>query len=772
MNRRKVRKLGVWVLLFVFLFCSGPLLADPAVWVDPSTGRITVRASRDQMKKIEEMLPQFPVQTRQIQIEAKIIEVSSGVTEKFGTFLEKITEVGTQEMGIDIGDRTVRDVFSKGLKFSFSRLTQEEQFEAILNALLTQDKARILSAPRVVTMSGEVAGVYVTTEVPYYAGTTYREIGGEVISEEQYEYASVGVVLQVLPRIVGEDLVEMSIVPLVGDYEITAQFGPQHPIFKRQVSPTNVTIKDGESLVIGGLITKDRTKTTIGVPVISHLPIIGNLFKSQTDIVEEKNLIVIIKPHILKQREIKGRVKKVFHFQYALASEIEPQIRKVISSDGSIQVNPKEAPPNSIIVREREDKIRVIQSLLNEIGSYKTQERQGVYHLTYTDVRDAREAIEDFLSSRGSVTVDKEDNTLIVEDGAYQLSMIDRVISTLEEHNAELHSRVFQLSYLPADLAREKIRPILSPRGSVQVVNGRKILVEDGNWALRKVRERLEQIDTFEKQKKTRIYSLKHISPSELVELDNFDRELKAILSPEAELEVNDKKNQLVITALGWKHEKIEELIGKFDQFRPVEFVYEAQFVSVDLLKSEVSSLLSPQGEISIDTARNSLIIKDSPRRVEQIKEKLYNLDVAPGVKKKREISVNYIPLEKALEMVQEEMSSEGDIIHIDRGAQSFVIKDTPSALSRIERKLAKLDTFEEQKVARVYNLKYVSAEDAARVIRYFLSPAGKVYTNEYKVLVIDVPHYQKQVEKIINLINIPPKFSQLLYFKQAFKQD
>jgi len=137
---------------------------------------------------------------------------------------------------------------------------------------------------------------------------------------------------------VGEDLVEMSIIPLVGDYEVIPEFGAQHPIFKRQVSPTNVTVKDGEPLVIGGLITKEKTKQTIGMPVISNLPVVGNLFKSKIDTIEEKNLLITIKPHILKPREIEGRVKKVFHLKYALASEIAGQIRKVLSPQGSIEV--------------------------------------------------------------------------------------------------------------------------------------------------------------------------------------------------------------------------------------------------------------------------------------------------------------------------------------------------------------------------------------------------------------------------------------------------
>jgi len=83
-----------------------------------------------------------------------------------------------------------------------------------------------------------------------------------------------------------------------------------------------VTIKDGEELVIGGLITKEKSRQTVGLPILSRLPILGNIFKSRVDVVEDKNLLITIRPHILKQREIEGRVKKVFKLEYALASEV------------------------------------------------------------------------------------------------------------------------------------------------------------------------------------------------------------------------------------------------------------------------------------------------------------------------------------------------------------------------------------------------------------------------------------------------------------------
>lgn len=491
------------VVFLILLFCSSLCLAESSIWVDPSTGRITVKATRKQMKNIEQVLPNLPAKTRQIKIEARIVEVSSRATRKFGTYLERLTglEVPAGPPGegskMAYGPSTLEELEQgKGaFEFSFYRLSGEERFEAALNMLLSQGKAEMLSNPRVVTLSGKVAGIYVTTEVPYLSSVTYETINEKRVPVEHYDYATVGIVLQVLPRIVGEELVEMSIIPLVGNYEVDPEFGSQHPIFKRQVSPTNVTVKDGESLVIGGLISKEKSKQTIGLPIVSHLPIVGNLFKSQVDTVNEKNLLITIKPHILKAREIRGRIKKVFHLKYALAEEIVGRIREVVSPQGSVEVNPMEAPPNSILVRDREDKIKLVQSLVNRIGTFEVQRRQKAYKLSYTPLEDAKLAVKNLLSSRGSVVAKKEENVLLVEDGAYQIFAIDSAISVLEEYNSSVKKKFFSLSYISPSQAIDRINPLLSSEGFTKPLSGNIIMLKDNRLVIQKVEQELKKID-------------------------------------------------------------------------------------------------------------------------------------------------------------------------------------------------------------------------------------------------------------------------------------
>ena len=440
---KKTKIVEILALSGIFLILSTfKVLGQSSILVDTSTGRITVRASREKLKEIEAMIPQFPLQTRQIQVEARILDLSEEASETFGMNLERLTGLevpsGTEGEGtrLEYGPEALSEIkgwLGEGaLAFSFHKLIiGEEIFETILNMLIKEGKAEVLSSPRVTTMSGEVAGIYVVEDIPYLADVTYTEEGDRI---EDWEYATVGITLQILPKIVGDDLVQMSIVPIVGECENPKAV---RPTFKRQISPTNITVKSGESIIIGGLVQKKKTKVLTRFPILSYLPIIGELFKSWKEVEESRNLLITVKPRIITPREIKGRAKKVFCFKYALASEMAEQISEVISVQGVVELNPKEAPPNSVLVRDNEDIIEIIQKMLGKIGTFEWQKRQRVFSLQFSSPELIKEVLlsSSLLSSGGSIQIDEETNSLIIEDGAYQLFKIEKAISLLEKSN-------------------------------------------------------------------------------------------------------------------------------------------------------------------------------------------------------------------------------------------------------------------------------------------------------------------------------------------------
>ena len=598
----------------VFLLSFGvKAFGEPSIFVDTSTGRITVKATRKQLEEIEKMVPQFPVQARQVQIEARIVEMSEEAAEEFGSYLTKLTgtqvPAGTEGEGIKLeyGSKTLAEVEGgkAQLLLNFSRLIAgEEKFEAILNMLISQGKAKVLSEPRVTTMSGEVAGMYVTSDIPYLSGYT-------IVDEKQvpeYSYATVGVVLQVLPKIVGEDLIQMSVVPIVGDYS-TTEFGVNNPVFKRQVAPTNITVKDGEPIIIGGLIQEKKERKENRVPVLSDLPVLGNLFTSYRDVKTTKNLLITVKPHIVTPREIKGRTKKIFTFKYALAEEIALQIREILSPEGVMEVNPKEAPPNSILVRDKEDRIEVVQKMLNKIGTFEQQRRQKVFILAFSSPYEAKEVLSPFLSRRGSIRIDKEKNTITVEDGAYQLMKIERALISLEKHNKVPQRKVFHLKYATEEKIIPLLRKFLSPQGKIEILKD-SLLVVDNNWVLQRIEKEIEKLDTFEKQKREERICLRFMPVSRAVSL------IEAMKSPQGEIkEKDEEKNELLIEETPYTLQRIKRMLAQLDTFedQKEERVYVLESTKPEDVKKTLSiigSILSEKGKI--DLYENKIVVIDS----------------------------------------------------------------------------------------------------------------------------------------------------------------
>ncbi len=501
----KVRKGSVLSILLVLLLHVS-VFAQPSILIDASRGRITVKASRQKLKDIDEMLREFyrgpsQFQVRQVEIEARILSISEDAGEIFGLNLERLTGLevpsGTEGEGtiLEYGPKTLSEIGEEvgSLAFSFYRLISgEEKFEAILNMLIREGEAEVLSAPRVTTMSGQVAVIGEVRDISYLADIVITESG---MPEYKYEYATVGVVLQVLPKIVGDNLVQMSIVPIVSE----AEGDTIRPTFKRQIAPTNVTVREGEVVIIGGLIREEKTKVETRFPILSLLPIVGNLFTSQRESEEKSNLLITVRPHIVTDREIQGRSKRVFTFTYALAEDMARQIVNIVSPEGVIEINPKEAPPNSILVRDNEDRVKVIEEVLNGVGTFVEQRRQRVFSLQFSSAEPTKGILKSLISKEGSIKTKEEnslleENSLRVEDGAYQLSQIEKAIFSLEESNKIRQTKIFYLKYVQAGEIVSSLDKLLSPQGSIEIKDN-SLIVKDNNWVIEQIRKKIEELD-------------------------------------------------------------------------------------------------------------------------------------------------------------------------------------------------------------------------------------------------------------------------------------
>lgn len=266
------------------------ITASAHIKANEMTNTILVSDNIENMSTYDEIIDALDRFQPAVMIEADIFEIS----------LDNLRNLGI-EWGIDYFQNPNEmsalspDALSlDGLLFSYSNL-KAPQVQLMLHALRGSSYSELLSKPRIVTLNGEEAKMLVGERVPYVKASTATSTGNVL---QEVEFVDVGILLKVTPRIIEEEnLVIIDVQPEVSEVlDKTIQGVPR--IGTREAK-TRVAVKNGETVIIGGLIKNDKFKAESSTPLLGKIPLINLLFKNRTDSHSERELIVFITPHIL-----------------------------------------------------------------------------------------------------------------------------------------------------------------------------------------------------------------------------------------------------------------------------------------------------------------------------------------------------------------------------------------------------------------------------------------------------------------------------------------
>jgi type II secretory pathway component GspD/PulD (secretin) len=182
-----------------------------------------------------------------------------------------------------------------GAGITFGFVDNATILTASLNALVTQSKAKVLSAPKVVTVNGQQARIEAVQDIPFR--TAVVSANGAVT--ESFQLVSAGIILTVTPTINAEDRITLRVQP--ESSFPTSDTTPAGPVISTRKAQTTVSIKDGETLVIGGLISDQDTKAVQKVPILGDIPIIGVFFRNNTTRKIRNELLVFVTPRIIRE---------------------------------------------------------------------------------------------------------------------------------------------------------------------------------------------------------------------------------------------------------------------------------------------------------------------------------------------------------------------------------------------------------------------------------------------------------------------------------------
>lgn len=277
------------------------LLENVRITANPENNSILIYARPDQQRVIEQAIIALDRPSAQVAIEATIAEVTLTNDLRYGVqFFLKSKDLGLGDDDGSIG--LFRDVGAAAIDRvipGFNLLLgPESDPRVIIDALRGVTEVKVLSSPSVVVLDNRTASLLVGDEVPVVTRTAQTIDDPDAPIVNNVEFRNTGVILNVLPRITANGTINLLI-----EQEISsvARGSPAltPTISQRKVNST-VSVASGQTVLLGGLISENQTKGRDGIPVLGDAPIIGDLFRTNTNRATRTELIVLIRPQIIR----------------------------------------------------------------------------------------------------------------------------------------------------------------------------------------------------------------------------------------------------------------------------------------------------------------------------------------------------------------------------------------------------------------------------------------------------------------------------------------
>lgn len=265
---------------------------------DPNTNSVIVVTTPENAKIIEDILNQLDKIPEQVMIETLIVEASLDKSSKLGV---EFSYAGSRLLGQPGTTGTAGTTFpdtsataNSGFKFT----TTGGNLSAIINALQTDERFSVLSTPRIFTSNNVQAEINISQQVPYVVNQR-ADANGNILFT--YDFQEVGIILTVTPRITSNGYVAMEVTQTANELQGYTSFNA--PIVNQREANTQVSVKDGETIILGGIIRNTITSSVRKVPLLGDIPILGNLFRSTVKGNAKTELLVFLTPRIVRDSD-------------------------------------------------------------------------------------------------------------------------------------------------------------------------------------------------------------------------------------------------------------------------------------------------------------------------------------------------------------------------------------------------------------------------------------------------------------------------------------
>lgn len=262
--------------------------------VDTRTNSILVKDIGTNLGRVGELIVELDQETRQVEIVAKLVDMDAKVSRELG--IEWLAS-GLNNPSVDAtGEAGVSSPIATPIgQFTVGTVGPGGTVDATLSALAAQNKARIISNPRITTLDNQEAWILVGKKIPLIVS----DPSGNPITE----LTTIGIQMTVTPHVHSNDNVTLDLHPEVSDLssQATVQGGI---IIVTSEASTRVMVESGHTAVIGGLIRSNNSEASLGVPFLKDIPLIGHFFSSSSNVEEQRELLIFVTPTILTPEDL------------------------------------------------------------------------------------------------------------------------------------------------------------------------------------------------------------------------------------------------------------------------------------------------------------------------------------------------------------------------------------------------------------------------------------------------------------------------------------
>jgi general secretion pathway protein D len=313
---------------------SGFLVSsETRIFADEINNTLVILATPGDYAFIEETIKKIDVLPRQVVIEGLLARVDLVDNLSFGFSWSLSTDVNISGIkpfvnpislagDIAVNPQGLDLTKLPGQGFTFVGTDSKNKIRAVITALAQESKAKILAAPHILVSDNREARIQVGQQIPLATSATTSPLSstGTTVTNtttSTIQYKDIGIILKVKPQINDSGLISLEVTQEVSSQGTDVNIaGQSFASINKTEATTTLVAQDGETIIIGGLIREDVTKAKDGIPYLSKIPLLGNLFGTTTDNTTRAELIILLTPHVIKSAQDAGAVTSGYVDQY------------------------------------------------------------------------------------------------------------------------------------------------------------------------------------------------------------------------------------------------------------------------------------------------------------------------------------------------------------------------------------------------------------------------------------------------------------------------